>query len=197
MLVLGLIGGVGSGKSEVLRYLNKEYHAYICQMDEVAKMLQKKGNVCFQEIVSYFENLGDVIVGKDGELDRGKLGEIVFHDHEKMKRLNEIVHPAVIEYVRNDIREKRKEGQQLYVVESALLPDVMASMCDRIWYIYVDKAVRISRLVESRGYTIERIERMMSSQPSEDEFRSICTDEIDNSYTFENTKRQIGEKIQL
>lgn len=197
MLVLGLIGGVGSGKSEVLRYLNKEYHAYICQMDEVAKMLQKKGNVCFQEIVSYFENLGDVIVGKDGELDRGKLGEIVFHDYEKMKRLNEIVHPAVIEYVRNDIREKRKEGQQLYVVESALLPDVMASMCDRIWYIYVDKAVRISRLVESRGYTIERIERMMSSQPSEDEFRSICTDEIDNSYTFENTKRQIGEKIQL
>ena len=72
MKVLGITGGVGSGKSEVLDYLESRYGAYVCQMDEVAKRLEKRGEICFRKIVDRF---GEAVVGTDGELDRKKLGE--------------------------------------------------------------------------------------------------------------------------
>ena len=77
MKVLGITGGVGSGKSEVLRCLKEEYGAVVCQLDEVAKELQKQGGICYEKIVDYF---GTGIVGADQELDRQKLAEIVFED---------------------------------------------------------------------------------------------------------------------
>ena len=80
MKILGITGGVGAGKSSVLNYLQTEYHAVICQLDEVAKLLQQSGQSCFVKIVEVF---GEEIVGEDGELDRKKLGEIVFKDAEK------------------------------------------------------------------------------------------------------------------
>ena len=67
MKVLGITGGVGSGKSEVLDYLESRYGAYVCQMDEVAKRLEKRGEICFRKIVDRF---GEAVVGTDGELDR-------------------------------------------------------------------------------------------------------------------------------
>lgn len=97
MKVLGITGGVGSGKSQVLAYLETRYHASVCQMDEVAKQLQKKGTSCYREIVREF---GTEITGPDGELDRTRLGAVVFSDSGKRKALNGIVHPAVLEQVR-------------------------------------------------------------------------------------------------
>ena len=87
MKVLGITGGVGSGKSEVLDYLESRYGAYVCQMDEVAKRLEKRGEICFRKIVDRF---GEAVVGTDGELDRKKLGEIVFSDEGKRKILNDL-----------------------------------------------------------------------------------------------------------
>jgi len=77
MKVIGITGGVGSGKSEVLKFLEQEYGAVVCQMDEVAKQIQKKGTRAFTRIVQEF---GEQIVGADGELDRMKLGSCVFAD---------------------------------------------------------------------------------------------------------------------
>ena len=82
MKVIGITGGVGSGKSEVLQYLEQEYGAYVCQMDETARNLQKSGTECFRKIVEHF---GEAVVGRDGELDRGRLGGIVFSDEEELK----------------------------------------------------------------------------------------------------------------
>ena len=75
MKVLGITGGVGSGKSEVLRWLEDAYGAYVCQMDETAKELQKKGTDCFRQIADHF---GSRVVGRDGELDRAELSELSF-----------------------------------------------------------------------------------------------------------------------
>lgn len=91
MKVIGITGGVGSGKSEVLKFLEQEYGAVVCQMDEVAKQIQKKGTWAFSRIVQEF---GEQIVGADGELDRMKLGSCVFADEKKLQRLNDIVHPG-------------------------------------------------------------------------------------------------------
>lgn len=192
MKVIGITGGVGSGKSEVLTYLHDGCGAVICQMDETAKMLQRKGTGCYDSIVKAF---GPEIVGPDGELDRKSLAEQVFSSQEKLDVLNGIVHPEVIRWVRDDIARKEKEGVGIYVVESALLPDVGAEICSEIWYIYAPVSVRRERLRQSRGYTDEKISSMIASQPSEEEFRKISSAVVDNGGAFENTVRQIGELL--
>ena len=192
MKVLGITGGVGSGKSKVLNYLREEYGASVCQMDETARELQRRGTPCFERIVREF---GREVVGEDGELDRAALGKIVFEDAGKLERLNEIVHPEVLLKVRRDIREKEKENVRLYVVEAALLPVAGRELCDELWYVYADERVRRERLSRSRGYTEEKTTQMIASQPGEEIFRKACTVVIDNSGTFEDTKRQIGERL--
>ena len=156
MKVLGITGGVGSGKSEILKYLKEEYGAAVCQMDETARELQRKGTECFRKIAEAF---GSGIVGGDGELDRRKLGARVFSDPQELRRLNSIVH--------------------------------------QLWYIYVPENVRRERLKASRQYTDGKITDMIASQPSEEAFREACTAVIDNGGPFENTQRQIGEKLRL
>ena len=163
MKVIGITGGVGSGKSEVLKFLEQEYGAVVCQMDEVAKQIQKKGTRAFSRIVQEF---GEQIVGADGELDRMK-----------------------------DILKKKEECCSYYIVEAALLPEVGKELCDELWYIYTDEAVRRERLKSSRHYTDEKITRMIASQPVEEVFRKACTVVIDNSGDFEATKRQIGDRL--
>lgn len=194
MKVLGITGGVGSGKSEVLNYLREAYGAVVCQMDETAKRLQEKGTGCFRKIAEAF---GSEIIGADGELDRKKLGARVFSDPEQLRLLNSIVHPEVLRSVSADIRKHTEEGTPLYVVEAALLPDVGGELCDEIWYIYASEEVRRERLKASRHYSDEKITDMIASQPSEETFRRACTAVIDNSGTFENTERQIGERLRL
>ena len=194
MKVLGITGEVGSGKSEVLRYLENAYHAHVCQMDETAKQIQKPGTECFRRIVEHF---GSRVIRKDGALDRVKLGGIVFSDAEELEALNAIVHPEVIRRVKQDIMDKKAQGVSLYVVEAALLPEVGAELCDELWYIYVREDVRWERLKSSRGYTDEKITHMIASQPGEEQFRSACAAVIDNSGDFEDTKRQIGERLEL
>lgn len=194
MKVLGITGGVGSGKSEVLRWLKDAYGAYVCQMDETAKELQRKGTDCFRQITEHF---GSRVIGSDGELDRGELSRIVFSEEKELQALNEIVHPAVISRIKEDIAKRAEEGVSLYVAEAALLPDVGKELCDELWYIYTEENVRRERLKASRGYTDQRITQMIASQPGEERFRSACTAVIDNSGDFEDTKRQIGERLGL
>ncbi len=194
MKVLGITGGVGSGKSEVLRWLKEAYGAYVCQMDETAKELQEKGTDCFRRIVTHF---GEGIISGDGALDRAELGRIVFSDERQLRALNEIVHPEVVRRVKEDIRRREREGVDLYVIEAALLPDVGQELCDELWYIYTEENVRRERLKASRGYSDEKITQMIASQPGEERFRSACTAVIDNSGDFEDTKRQIGERLGL
>ena len=169
MKVIGITGGVGSGKSQVLGYLEKTYKAKVCQLDEVAKELQKRGKPCFQKIV---ETFGEQVVGKDGE----------------------IVHPQVKVEVTRQIIEEQKKDTPLFVIESALLPESgYEDICQEMWYIYTKEAIRRERLKASRGYSDERITRMIASQTSEELFREVCTHVIDNSGDFKDTEKQIGE----
>lgn len=193
MKVLGITGGVGSGKSEVLRYLQEEYHAVVTQLDEVAKELQRSGQECFCQIVEAF---GTEVVGEEGELNRERLGAIVFADTERLQTLNEIVHPEVKRWVEEDISRREQEGIPLYVIEAALLPTAgYDTICEEMWYIYTEESVRRKRLKASRGYTEEKITQMIQSQPQEDLFRAECKAVIDNSGSFEDTKKQIGELL--
>lgn len=193
MKVLGITGGVGSGKSRILEYLRNEYGAVVFQLDEVAKELQQKGRSCYTQII---ERFGEEVVAADGELNREKLAQIVFQNEEKLKVLNEIVHPAVKLQTEKEIAEQEGKETPLFVIEAALLPTAgYEEICDEMWYIYTEETVRRGRLKASRGYTDEKITDMIQSQPLEAVYRRGCTAVIDNSGSFEETKKQIGELL--
>ena len=157
----------------------------------MAKELQKRGKPCFQKIV---ETFGEQVVGKDGELNRPVLSSIVFQDADKLEMLNEIVHPQVKVEVTRQIIEEQKKDTPLFVIESALLPEAgYEDICQEMWYIYTKEAIRRERLKASRGYSDERITKMIASQNSEELFREVCTHVIDNSGDFKDTEKQIGE----
>lgn len=195
MKVLGITGGVGAGKSTVLSYLENRYHARVIQADLTAKELQQPGCVCFNGIV---EEFGREILDHKGNLDRQRLSQIVFSDPKKLRRLNELVHPPVKQEICRQIQAEKVRGKVPFIALEAalLLEDHYETVCDEIWYIYADEKTRGERLKRSRGYTEEKIRRMMGNQLSEVQYREKCNFVIDNSSEFvENTYEQIDKGL--
>ncbi len=191
MKIIGITGGIGAGKSQVLDYLHEKYGATICKADEIGKQVQEKGTECFDQIVTYF---GTDIVGKDGQLDREKLGAIVFQDEEKLKALNQIVHPAVKKEIYKIVGRERAKGTSLFLLESAILIETSyTEICDEIWFVYVRQENRLNRLVYSRGYSPEKVESIFAAQLSKQDFLKNCDRVIDNNSVFEVTANQLDE----
>lgn len=193
MKIIGITGGVGAGKTQILEYLNDRYGATVCQADEVAKKLQKKGTDCHRAIVEHF---GVEILDSRGELDRERLAQIIFTDGKERAALNEIVHPAVKEEVRKIIKREERKHTSLFILEAALLlDDHYEQICDEIWYVYVEDAIRKKRLIYARGYDAEKVDDIIASQLPKDVFLRNCDRVIDNSGIFEETKMQLNEMV--
>lgn len=193
MKIIGLTGGVGSGKTQILEYLNNKYGATICQTDEIGKKLQKKGTKCFDEIVAHF---GEDILDDKGELDRERLANIVFQNAEQLSVLNEIVHPAVKEEVRRVIAKEERRNTNLLIVESALLIEAhYEEICDELWYVYVRPEVRKKRLIYSRGYEPGKIDSIIAAQPHKETYMKHCDRVIDNNGVFAETQIQLDRII--
>ena len=115
MRIIGITGGVGSGKSQVLSFMKERYGAVICQADQVAWKLQEPGCVCYEKIVAHF---GTEILREDRTINRGILGEIVFGNAEEMAVLNGIVHPEVKAYIKEQIVTEKKDRNIMFCVGS-------------------------------------------------------------------------------
>lgn len=193
MKTIGLTGGVGAGKTQILEYLNDKYGATICQADEIARRLQKKGTEVYEAIVAYF---GKDILDEKEEIDREKLAGIVFTDSKELEVLNRIVHPAVKEEVKRKIAKEERRNTNLFILEAALLiEDHYDEICDELWYVYVKKDVRKKRLIYARGYQSEKIDEIMASQLSKDEFMEHCHRVIDNNGVFAETMIQLDQIV--
>ena len=192
MKVLGITGGVGSGKSTVLNYLKVSYGAYLIECDEVARQLQEPGETCYRPMIELF---GIQAMKPDNTIDRSAVAKMVFGNSLLRQKLNAIVHPAVKERVKQLIAEHA--DYPLIVVEAALLlDDHYDEICDEIWYIYADEDTRRRRLKSSRGYSDERITSMFQSQRSDDSFRALCAITIDNSSeNVQNTFWQLDRAL--
>lgn len=195
MKVLGITGGVGAGKSTVLTYLFEKYHARVIQADQVAHLLEEPGQACYDKIIDLF---GREILEESGAIDRRRLGEKVFKEPESLERLNAVVHPAVKEYIIEEIRKEREKGRiPFLVIEAALLlEDHYDEICDEIWYVHTEREVRKKRLMDSRGYTAQKTEEIMKNQLSDELFFEQCQFVVDNSSDFiENTYEQIDRGL--
>ena len=193
MKILGVTGGVGAGKSTVLKYLEEAYGACVIQADQVGHEVMEPGETAYEKILRYF---GPQILSEDLRIDRGILGAIVFADPDKLKALNAIVHPAVKKEILRRIAWAEAEGKACAVVEAALfLEEKYDAFCGETWYIYTNEDERRRRLKASRGYTDQRIDQMISSQKSHEEFLSRCGCVIDNNGAEEETFLQIDKRM--
>ncbi|MBO5426629.1 MAG: dephospho-CoA kinase [Lachnospiraceae bacterium] len=196
MIVLGITGGVGSGKSKVLYDLKENYNAYIVEADKLAHELMLPGKTIYNQVVKVF---GDEILsdGPASNIDRKKLGDIVFNDREKLSLLDSISHPLVKENIVNQIKIAKEEGNiKLFVIEAALLiQDGYSEICDEIWYIWVEKEERIKRLMASRGYTREKCISMMKSQADDEYYKKYANFTINNQFDYTNSSNQLKARL--
>lgn len=192
MYVIGLTGGVGSGKSLAAQLLAEKRNAELLITDELGHRVMEKGQSCYEEILDHF---GKEILDPRGEIDRAKLAQKVFGDEEERNWLNQRIHPAVIDYVGKYIAE-RKQQEGVIVLESALLFESGCDrLCDEVWYIFVSEEIRRKRLAESRGYSQEKITAILKRQLSEEEFQKRSDIVIRNDGTPEELERRILSKI--
>ena len=194
MKIIGITGGVGAGKSAILAYLKEQHGAIVIEADKVGHLLMAPGGACYEKIIEAF---GDGLIKEDQSIDRGKLGAIVFADEKRLECLNQIVHPEVKQWIRNEIKKERIKGEtELFVIEAALLiEDHYDEICDELWYIHTSEEIRRKRLKESRGYSEEKIVGIMANQLSPEQFQAVCQVVIDNSGMMEDTYRQIDKQL--
>jgi dephospho-CoA kinase len=188
--VLGITGGIGSGKSEVLRILADRPDTQLMEADRLAKELMLPGEPIYKEVVEAF---GEEILEEDGSISKVRLGDIVFHDPEQLEKLNSIVHPGVKRYILEDIERCEK---RFYIIEAALLiQDGYKEICDEIWYIHVPTEIRIERLLSSRGGTREKWEAVIRNQPEDEYFLTNADRVIENDGTPEVLKERVLEAL--
>lgn len=193
MLVFGITGGIGSGKSLVTKIMKEKFHSAVIDTDSIGHELLLKQGKAYSQVLAAF---GNEILDKSGEISRKKLGSIVFSDQEKLKVLNAIVHPLVEKEVDDKIEIFRKEGYSFLCLETALLIEVgYDKKCDEVWFVYADEEIRVRRLMEKRGLSKEKVTSILEKQSLEKEFRKIANRVIDNSKEECDTENQIREII--
>ena len=126
---------------------------------------------------------------ENGKISSEKLASIVFNNKDKLDTLNSITHPGTIEEILNRIEQN---NNSIIVVESALLlGSGLEYHCDELWYVYCEHNERVNRLVENRGYSVEKSEEIISNQPSDEEYNHFADEFIDNTFSVEKTREQI------
>ena len=195
MRFIGITGGVGAGKSEILHYLETKDGVKVMLADEIAHELMLPGTDCYQKLKDRFRN--EDIWSEDGSFDRKKLAAVIFSDEGKRETLNGIVHPAVKRYIRTVAEAEREKGElKILVLEAALLiEEHYDEICDELWYIYTREDIRRERLMASRGYSTEKVDRIFASQLTEKVYREHCRVVIDNNGSVEEAFAQIDRAL--
>ena len=195
MRLIGITGGVGAGKSTILEYIGAHYRCRIYLADQVAHEVKEPGQPCYKAMV---ELLGKEILESDGQIHKGRMAEKIFRDEALLEQVTAIIHPAVQDYLLEKIRQAGEEGwAELFFIEAALLIECgYKNIVDEMWYIHAEEDVRRQRLLESRGYTLEKIEQIMDSQLTEEAFRAGSDFVIDNSGAPEESFRQIRRRLE-
>ena len=196
MRVIGITGGVGAGKSEIMKILKENSSSYILLADSVAHEVEKKGDKCYDALI---ELLGDSILADDGQIDKKKMAEAIFSgkDSNVLTKVNAIVHPRVKERILELIDEQRQLNRvDFFFLEAALLiEDGYLNICDEIWYVYASVETRTKRLMSSRGYSPEKIKDIMSKQNDEATFRKYCSFVIDNDKGLDEVRACLIDKL--
>ncbi|NLH46234.1 MAG: dephospho-CoA kinase [Acholeplasmataceae bacterium] len=188
MKIIGLTGGIGSGKTSVASKL-RALGARVFDADEVAKNAVLPGTEGFRKVVEIF---GTQIVDAEGKLDRTVLAEIVFNDKESLKTLEEIIHGYVWQETDKFLIECRQAGERAVILDVPLLIECgWHKKVDEVWLVALPVEKQIMRTMERSGMTAEAVQARIAAQMSLDEKKKYATLIIDNSGTWEETEKQV------
>ena len=135
MITIGVTGGVGAGKSEILHYLEREYNCRVLLSDDAAKELELPGRVLYEPLVELLSDCGlredaaqENLLEENGEINKKEMARRIFSDASLLNKVNELVHPAVNQYILDEIQREKSAGEkEFFVLESALLVEIFTA----------------------------------------------------------------------
>ena len=193
MKVIGLTGGIGSGKSTVSQFM-AELGAVILDADKVGHEAFKPDAEAWHEVVAAF---GEQVLAPNREIARKKLGDIVFGNPEALARLNRIMHPRLYEIVKAQLEEYRRQGVKVAVLEAPLLVEAgWASLVDEVWVTVAPEATVVGRTEKRAGLSGEEVLARIRSQLPSDERVKHADVVIDTDCTLDELRTRVGEMWQ-
>ena len=187
-LTIGLTGGIASGKSTVTKMI-RGLGIPVIDADQVARDVVKVGEEAYEQIIKTF---GQDILQENGEIDRAKLGAIVFYNEQERKKLNAIVHPAVRRRMLAEKEAYVQKGAKTIVLDIPLLfESELTHLIDKIIVVYVDDDIQLERLMKRNGFSEEEaLARIRSQMPLHEKVKKADA-VINNNGTIEETKQQL------
>ncbi|TEB09547.1 dephospho-CoA kinase [Pelotomaculum propionicicum] len=198
MIVIGLTGNIGSGKSTVARRL-AELGAKIIDADKVARQVVMPGSPCLEEIAKEF---GRGILNARGELDRKKMADVVFADSQARVRLNNIIHPWITREIRQEVSRHKNHPELLgpagvLVVDAPLLIETgLQHNVDEVWVVKVNLQEQLRRLAKRDGLAPQEVMNRLDAQLPQIEKLKYARRVIDNSGTPDQTIKQVDQHWQ-
>jgi dephospho-CoA kinase len=187
-LVIGLTGGIASGKSTVSSML-MDMGITVVDADIEARLAVMKGEPAYNKII---EEFGREILLDNGEIDRQKLGSIIFHQDEKRQTLNEIVHPEVRKRMKEKTETAKQNGEEAVVLDIPLLfESKLTYMVDKTLLVYVDAETQLKRLIARNNLSVEDAQARIRSQLPLSEKLKLADSVIDNNGSLADTKKQL------
>lgn len=191
-IILGITGGIGSGKSTVSNFL-KEIGAAVIDADLISRQVVMPGERALEELTEVF---GKAILDDWGQLQRKKLAEIVFNNREKLEKLNGILHKYVAERIKDNVKEQLTNNTKIIVVDAPIpIKAGFLDLCHQVWTVTADKELRIRRIMQRSEMTYEEAVSRINSQLSEQEYLKIADIVIDNNRDYSHLKEQVKYEL--
>jgi dephospho-CoA kinase len=192
--VIGITGGIGAGKSLVLDYIKANYRSRVLLTDEIGEEVVAPGGMCYTRLK---QMLPREAFDKNGYMNREAVSKLMYDDPSLRQKMNDLIHPAVGIYLVTEIDKEKKHGLlDFVIIESALYDGSgFATLCNEVWSVNADLDIRKKRLMESRGYSEEKVDSIFASQANYDKMRKSLPVQIDNNGDSEKTYAQIDAEM--
>ncbi len=192
LMIIGITGGIGSGKSMVADIL-KGYGAKIIIADKIAKEIVKPGMPVYEEIIRVF---GTDIIDERRMINRKKLGDLVFSNRNLLKKLEGITHGTVTTEIKKELEEFINSGYNLLVVEAVVpVRHGFLDLVDTVWVVAADEFIRLKRIMERNQFTEDEAKQRISVQMPDNMYKKIADQVIYNNGTIENLRAEVWEVL--
>ena len=194
MIVIGLTGGIGTGKSTVSDYLRKK-GCIILDADDISRKMTEAGMPALSIIHNVF---GDEVINSDGSLNRHKLGDIVFNNRDKLQKLQQIITTEVVDNINRNLSQLQSEHcDKIVVIDAPLLFECgMENIADENWLVISEMSVRIKRVKERDNLSEEQIIARINNQMSQEDKEKLSDYVLDNSGSLQQLYEQIDDNLE-
>lgn len=194
MIVIGLTGGIGTGKSTVSDYLRKK-GCIILDADDISRKMTEAGMPALSIIKNVF---GDEVINSDGSLNRHKLGDIVFNNRDKLQKLQQIITTEVVDNINRNLSQLQSEHcDKIVVIDAPLLFECgMENIADENWLVISEMSVRIKRVKERDNLSEEQIIARINNQMSQEDKEKLSDYVLDNSGSLQQLYEQIDDNLE-